>query len=715
MTLGRRLFCAAVFLCVAATPSRLWPRAQNQGTKPAASASLPGLISTAHLNPALISRLSEMRFSPNGASLLLQDDSSAYVIGANPVAMQLNLAANQVLPIRFSGDSKEVVVATRGMRVARYKIGSKSQTGQKTLGSGGWCYAAALSDDGELYACLDNNSELSVFRTRTGEQIFKKTIGEQEGPAFPTPAPYHLGLARSEPFGYFLTTRYTPPEAVTAAMLNFSADGHYLIARSKVFRQPAELIDLQTRKTIGMPKALREAADSGTVTFVSPDRVVATTLGNKNGPELLSFPAGDTVGKLDFSGFLSATDNPRYVIEVPLNMSGSKLVDLRTDKAVARLSMGTNDVSNKLIASYTQDGLLTLTRIGGTKPLMRVRIPVSPLPLLRVAAVSPGLGTIALGIDGNAGVYSVQTGKLVTSLVGLKGAWFPNDQIAYLRSSGTHPGTSTIERMELKSGATVNLGTVPDIPYQNETISSGTVLLTHFVKPLAPGQMPAMGGVSFPYEIHALDPANGKQLWGRAFAIDPYSQTPQIKSTPVVYTDPQGDRIVLGWGAKTEGAKHAADQSAAAKSMMKKAKLTDHDSLFEVLDARSGKTIGAALVQTSAGPDTFDSVFSEGDWLVMAKDGRRVSVVSLSTGADVAQETGYLPAISPEAGLLSVAGDSGNLTITDLKAPAQKRQYTFPSNVAYSHFSADGKRLLVMTEDQTVYVLDVGAQNAPQN
>lgn len=699
-------FIAVALLCLAAIAGGPWLRAQE----PADSRGLPGLISKVSLNPALIGRLSEIRFSPNGAHLLLQGESSAYVIGTNPVAMQLNLAANQLLPMRFSPNSQELVAATRNLRVARFNIASRTRTGQKTLGGEGRCYAAALSNDGELYACLDDKSELRVFRTRTGKQIFKKTIGSQERPSFPVPAPYHdqAGLARSQPFGYYLTTNYTPPEAITAAMLTFSADGRYLIARSKFLQQHAELIDLRAKKTIGMPKALRAAADAGTVTFVSANRVVATTMGKGGGSELLSFPAGDAKGKLDFPGFLNATGNPRFVVDVAPDMSGVKLIDLQTDKAVAQLPMGAIGANGKLIASYSEDGVLTLTRLGASKPLVRARMPVSPLPLLRTAVVSPGLKVIALGIDGSAGVYSVTTGKRIAPILGLSGAWFPNDQTCDFRTSGV-PGASALKSLDLKSGATSNLTTLKEAPYQNEIISSGPVLLKHLVKPPLPGQMPTIVGRSFPYEIHALDPSTGKLLWKRAFEVDRYTQTPQIKSTPVVYTDPQGDRIVLGWGARTPGGKHAADESPAAKKVMKKAKVTEHDSVFEVLDARSGKTVGAAFVKTDLGADTFESVFSEGDWLVLATKNRRVSVIALSTGAQVAQENGYLPAISSAAGLLTFADNAGHLTVVDLKTPGKQREYTFPKNVAYSHFSADGKRLLVMTEDQTVYVLHAGA------
>ena len=689
-------------------PGRSPLRAQQAAATPGASNSLPGLISKVQLDPGLTSRLREMRFSPNGASLLMQDDSAAYVIATNPLGMQLQIAANHILPMRFSSDSQELVAATRNMVVAGYKIRDRSRTFQKTLGSGAECYAATFSNDGELYACLDAKSELHVFRTRSGEQIFNKTIGEPPAFSFSPPAPYHIGLARSEPFGYFVTPTYMPFDAMTTApMVNFSADGHYIIARSLFFQQPAELIDLQAKKVVGMPKALRAAADGGTVTFVAPDRVVTTSMEDRNGAQLISFPSGDKVGTLDLAGFLRATSNPHYVIDVPFAMSGAKLVDLQAGKPMAELSMGGNDVSDKLIASYSNDGFLTLTTIGANQPTVRVRTPASPLPLLRTAAVSPGLETVVVGIDGNAGVYNVHTGKRIASFLGLSGGWCPNDETCYVRAPGIPPAGSVLESVDPKTGATSNLATLAEVPYSNENISSGVVLLAHRVPPPKPGAMPVMGGRNFPYEIHALDPQTGSELWQRSFAIDPLSQNLAIKSTPVVYTDPQGDRIVLGWGARTSGGKDAAEHSATAKALMKQAKVTDHDSVFEVLDARSGKTIDVAFVQTNAGADAFDSVFSEGDWLVLAKDGQQVSAISLATGAEVAQETGNLPAISAEADVLSFVGSGGRFTIVDLKAPAQKREYMFPSDVAYSHFSADGKRILVMTEDQTVYVLDL--------
>ncbi|MGC2419165.1 MAG: hypothetical protein WA434_15585 [Candidatus Acidiferrales bacterium] len=103
------------------------PRAQDSAGK--SSDRIPGLLSTAQLDPPLRSRLRELRFSPNGAYILLQDESAAYVIATNPLHVVSGLRASQSLPIRFSPDSQAIVVATLDMQVGRYSVnGDKEST-----------------------------------------------------------------------------------------------------------------------------------------------------------------------------------------------------------------------------------------------------------------------------------------------------------------------------------------------------------------------------------------------------------------------------------------------------------------------------------------------------------------------------------------------------------------------------------------------------------
>lgn len=684
------------------------PRAQAPLVR--REAAIPGLLSKAQLTPPLQSRIRELRFSPNGSYVLLQNQTVSYLISANPLGIVFQLTTYQSLPLRFSADSKSIVSATPNMQVERYDLNDGKEIDSRTLGDGGRCRASSLSLDGESYACLDDRSDLRVFRVRTGDLMFEGRVGEELGQAaMPVffPSPYHMDLARSEPFGYYMShTPYDPAEfMVTASMLNFSPDGRYLIAQGMT-RDSAALIDLQRSAQVHLPRALHHAVTDGSLAFVAPDQMAVDDPAKPDEGALLSFPAGATLRKLDLSGILAGTNNPRYLLAFTAGETErvGSVVDVETGKPVASISKFGADVWGSQIVSFTDDGALTFTRIGNDKPFVRARGPVSPLPVLHAAAVSPDLSAIALGVVGQGALFDVATGKRVAAFDGIQGAWFTGDRTCRISAPGAKPDSLTLENVDAGSGAVTHSTSIENIPLKNENLFSGPVLLSHYVS------MPVvrLETQEMPFELHALDETTGTILWMRSFGggMDPLSDS---TNTPVPFTDPQGDRVVLGWPAKTRVGKTAADTDPAAKRALEKAKLSPHDSVFEVLDARTGKTLGAVLVQTGAGPATFDSAFSEGDWLVLEKNSRSAIVYSLATGEEVAEESGFGPAISAATELLSITPGGGRLEIFDLKARAAKYTYRFPQEVAYSHFSADGKRLLVLTEEQTLYVLDLTA------
>ncbi len=63
--------------------------------------------------------------------------------------------------------------------------------------------------------------------------------------------------------------------------------------------------------------------------------------------------------------------------------------------------------------------------------------------------------------------------------------------------------------------------------------------------------------------------------------------------------------------------------------------------------------------------------------------------------------------ISGENGFLGLAQEHGHLSLYDLKTGTKTAEFTLPENVVYAHFSADGCRLLVVTEHQSVYILEI--------
>jgi hypothetical protein len=65
--------------------------------------------------------------------------------------------------------------------------------------------------------------------------------------------------------------------------------------------------------------------------------------------------------------------------------------------------------------------------------------------------------------------------------------------------------------------------------------------------------------------------------------------------------------------------------------------------------------------------------------------------------------------ISPSTNLLCVENESGKLTVYDLNTMEKRQQIIFSSPVSLVRFTEDGRRLFVLTSNQTVYLLDASS------
>jgi len=68
---------------------------------------------------------------------------------------------------------------------------------------------------------------------------------------------------------------------------------------------------------------------------------------------------------------------------------------------------------------------------------------------------------------------------------------------------------------------------------------------------------------------------------------------------------------------------------------------------------------------------------------------------------------GHSPVVSLPSQLITVLTEGRALELYELPSLKRRSVYEFNSPVSLSDFSEDGKRLLVLTSDQTVYTLDV--------
>ncbi len=327
-------------------------------------------------------------------------------------------------------------------------------------------------------------------------------------------------------------------------------------------------------------------------------------------------------------------------------------------------------------------------------------LPVPVLPILQTANVSPGLEAITLAIRGNAGLFRVANGAQVMPFARLRGTWFADDTELYAATWREDGSPGPVQRVDAKAGSFVEIwpptSKFDPLLIIQDTHFSGPVLLVHeqssfYVSP--------QGGIQYPghkrsSELRALDLKTGRKLWSRQWEGDP----------PVPYADPQGDRVALGWRPTMSGGQALMKRYPSLKRQVDAAKPTINDVVFEVLEAFSGKAVGTALVRVGWGPESFDSVFSVGDFLICVRDGARITVYSLSTSEIRARVFGQYASASA---LRLAAADGNHLRVYDLKTGTKTNEYLFSEAPVYTHFSADGRRLLVLTAEHSIFVMDV--------
>ena len=89
--------------------------------------------------------------------------------------------------------------------------------------------------------------------------------------------------------------------------------------------------------------------------------------------------------------------------------------------------------------------------------------------------------------------------------------------------------------------------------------------------------------------------------------------------------------------------------------------------------------------------------------------GDRVLTYSLASGKELGHVFGHSPAISSAGGVYAVSTGEGGVNVYGIANSQLRRTYQFPVSIAYKKFSPDGKRLFVLTRDQTAYVLDLNS------
>jgi outer membrane protein assembly factor BamB len=518
----------------------------------------------------------------------------------------------------------------------------------------------------------------------------------------------------------------------------FSPDSNSLIAGDA---SEAVRLDLSGHRKSNLPIAIQRYT-SGTLAVLDDTRALVISRGKPGDRAVRSLKDGDVLAIPNFKADSAclATD-ARYALLFDAGMPGARVFDLQDSRTVETPRNIGIDVYGGELALATNNGDVLLYRLGERQPGASFLLPLEGIPVLRSVSATPSLDELAVALDGEGALFQIESGQRISSFQQFSAVNFVEPTTAFLLMPGRQTGPSqpleyvidhvdthgavfaaskdreatlafgqqAVVRLDAATGKTSPLWTGGKdhlrsggpvlFEYSFENSAGRAMLLPQIeesgVSFLQRG-LALPQGVSVPFRLRALDPATGKELWNRSFSGFP----------PIPFADPQGERLVLGWKANSKGAEAAAKRNSTVRQSFKRAKINKQDSFFEVLDAPSGKSLGGVLVQVGNGPASYDTAFSVGDALFLVKDGKRVSLYSLQDGSLKARFVGGLPAVNAKSKLFAIEETTGNLFIYDLATATKLDQQIFPDAIAYTHFSADGNRLFVLTQHQVAYVLD---------
>ena len=650
--------------------------------------SVPGLITRKALTPPLRSDISHLRFSRDGKFLLAQDDSGINVLSRSPLASLFRIDALEALPAQFTPDSRMIVLYTPNLRVEFWDVAEqKLKTAYEVVVRKN-CIQTALSPTGKELACLDSDLGLNLFDVATGASIYQKKSFTQVG--------------FFEALGFLLSNLLADEGIETTGefeIINqaFSPDGHYFVAGDRTFDITALgtlatethtiVVDLNTRTMVPLKGEIKKVIAGG-FAFVGSDKIVGRDFENPQKSGVYSFPSGEVVENFElFTSSIESVTSGNYVLLKNFGKLSGGLLNLTNRKVFSVNDRPALDLYNDIAASEQLNSQLALYNVSGGQPEL-LALPQNPLGRLYAVDLTPDLNWLAVSGNSRGAVWNLIQNRAALYVRGFRGAYLGDDKTLY----ADFPKHESIERNIAHLSLTSREATVGRTITDTSARQYGA-----FVVQLNP----AKEGGSY-WEDVVLEVREAKTM---AFAW----RMPFPKERPRYFVAPRAGTMTLVWPATSKAAAADIKGNAELTRQLSMLKEKQGDYLVKVVDLNSGQPLGEFLMETGKGSFRISDVVAGRDLVLISDNQNRTIVYSLASGQQLGKVFGSRAAFSTASNLLCVESKEGVLELYDLTSFAKRQHYTFGSRVSLVRFSADGKRLLVLTANQTVYLLDISS------
>lgn len=634
---------------------------------------LHSIRSKTMLEPPLRGDATNLRFSPDGAYVLAQDDAGIDVLTRAPLAPLFHIDAVDANAAQFTPDSLGVVFDTSDMRVEVWDIQAKSRRTAHELYQQTGAIQTSLSPDGKTLGFLDSNFDLYLFDVASGARLLQKK-----------------SFCRPDQIKLFLITILLQIggdlsfEDLRLVNLGFSPDGRYFAAGTVANGETVGLVfDVQTKQQVKINGTMEQLL-AGEFAFLDTGRIVGSNARDRKKSGIHTFPGGEVVEQFPLgTGKLAAVTRGNVLLIRPLNDYPVAAVDLATKGLVAANKLPAFDIFDTVFVSQLKNGEVAVYDIKTSTVVAHTALPRAPLGRLRASAVSGDLKWLAVSGRARGAVWDVTTGERKMLVRGFRGGHFGDGSSFFAEFPKEEKNARAVVKLDVASRV---VGTPRELEDVATTYQFGPwILKTGRPNDSAPGV----------FDVSVA--SDGRKLWSRTFE----------KEMPRVWGDPTDGTLVLVWTLDTDHAKAqlSADAKLAARAGSKKEREGDY--LLEVVDGTTGASRGRIVIETGKGSFRIKDLFAAGDAVVISDTQNRILVYSLATGEKKGSMFGDYAEASATAKTLSVENEPGKVTLYALDTLARRDELTFAKPVSFMRFAADGSSLLVLTKDQIAYVVEL--------
>ena len=677
---------------------------------------LPGLLWKRELSPQLKSDIWHFAIASDGKYFLTQDDFAITLVQRDPLKVAFQIPTTDARPAAFTPDGQFIVFGTESLRFEKWSIANAKPVEIRELVVKRDCWEQQFSPDGKYLACVDYDLGLTVLETQTGKRIFQKK-------QFASLNVFELLLWIA---GTLDDTDSTHHNAFFN--LQFSPDSRYLVAaRSNKFRfrilidsvaigeTDALALDLTTAKQISASGDLKKAT-KGSFLFLSPEKILATVPGNVGDAGIFTFPQGKRLAKFALSATeITPTANPTYVI-IKGGGDAISFFDLDRGELVGAYNKANIALWNNVLISELFSGNVALSNATFNTEAKTLRvsqtgtvdIPVGSMNRIYAANVSDNMQWLAVSSKTRGALWDLNTGERKLHVRGFRGALVAANGTAIGDFPKLEPVNHSLVHLDGSKGAVNVLREVPDkgarqygrFVLVRTSLKTLKTVEKQNAKAKSDSELDVNddSGATLSREVRfeVRDIVNDKVGWTKDFP----------KEAPGYFFDDFSGRMILYWSLGSEAGKARLKEDPALVERSRQMGNKDDDYVLEIVDAFENKSVGTLLVETGKGSFDIKSGFSEGNWLVLRDDNNRVLVYSIKDGELRHRFFGSNAAMNPKGHQIVVQNYPGELTVYDLATGNPHGRLRFKTGAAFTRFSLDGKRLLVLSAGQVAYAFD---------